>query len=307
MSIEDNFEDKKRKTTIIERIFDKRWNSKTRSLSNDLVTIDDLRKAVDAFDKKVPLGLKPFGARYNVYAFFKDFVRRTTSANRNWPESVLRRGYTARQETGGGKSFRFIKLPAGQVTAFSEPQAGYPQLQGDRRFKIQSLSLDFETRLVGFWGHESWLMQVAVQLKLIQSHLALFSEHKFVEVVDLQQNIKQGRAEIDGLFLGRMSSDTPMLITVEAKGRKDDILETQVAAQVIAVMKNKNIRKNLPAIARNPEDFCILPMAMKVVEDSVLYIAEYEPVKYEPNGSIAGVRLVAESLCEIIPPVEGIR
>ncbi len=193
-----NDEDKKRKTVIIEKIFDKRWNPRTRSLSNDLVTVDDLREAIDRFDKKVPKGLKPFDARYNVYAFFKDFVRRTSSANRNWPNSVLRRGYTAQQETGGGKSFRFIKLPAGQVTAFVELATTYPRLEGrECRFRIQSLSLDFETRLVGFGGHESWLMQVAVQLKLVQSHLALCSEHKFLEVADLQQNIKQGGAEIE--------------------------------------------------------------------------------------------------------------
>jgi hypothetical protein len=70
-----NVEDKKRKTVIIERIFERRWNPETGSLLNDLVTIDDIKNAVDAFDKNVPKGLKPFGARYNVYAFFKDFVR----------------------------------------------------------------------------------------------------------------------------------------------------------------------------------------------------------------------------------------
>ena len=300
-------EDKKRKTTIIERIFDKRWNSRTKSLSNDLVTIDDLRKEIDRFDRKVPVGLKRVGARYNVYAFFKDFVRRTSSANRNWPASVLRRGYTAQQETGGGKSFRFIKLPPSQVTAFVEPPTFHPRLKGKEcRFKIQSLSLDFETRLVGFGGHESWLMQVAVQLKLIQSHLALCSEHKFVEVADLQQNIKQGRAEIDGLFLGRMTPDSSMLITIEAKGRKDNILETQITSQVNAVMKNKNIQKNLAAIAGNREDFYVLPMAIKVIDDSVIYIAEYKAVRYQSNDSITGVSLACESLCEIFPPVEGI-
>jgi len=302
-----NDEDKKRKTVIIEKIFDKRWNPRTRSLSNDLVTVDDLREAIDRFDKKVPKGLKPFDARYNVYAFFKDFVRRTSSANRNWPNSVLRRGYTAQQETGGGKSFRFIKLPAGQVTAFVELATTYPRLEGrECRFRIQSLSLDFETRLVGFGGHESWLMQVAVQLKLVQSHLALCSEHKFLEVADLQQNIKQGGAEIDGLYLGRMTPDSAMLITLEAKGRKDDILETQIAAQVNAVMKNKNIQRNLAAIAGNTEEFYILPMAMKVIDDSVVYIAEYDAVRYQPNKLIKGVSLARESLCEMFPPVEGI-
>ena len=299
--------DQKRKSVIIERIFGKRWKKRTKSLTSDLVTIDQLSEEIRRFDKDVPMGLKPFGARHNIYDFFKSFVRRSASANRNWPESIFRRGYTARQETGGGKSFRFIKIPPGQTTAFIEPPSVYPLLKDKEcRFKIQSLSLDLETRLVGFWGHESWLMQVAVQLKLIQSHLALCSEHKFVEVADLQQNIKQGRAEIDGLYLGRTTADNSMLITVEAKGRTDDILETQVAAQVTAVMKNKNIKKNLSEITKDHQSFYILPLAMKVIDESVLYIAEYEPVRYEPNGIVESLNLTSESVCEIVPPVEGI-
>jgi hypothetical protein len=134
----------------------------------------------------------------------------------------------------------------------------------------------------------------------------LCSEHKFVEVADLQQNIKQGRAEIDGLYLGRTTADNSMLITVEAKGRTDDILETQVAAQVSAVMKNKNIKKNLSEITKDRQSFYILPLAMKVIDESVLYIAEYEPVRYEPNGIVESLKLTSESLCEIVPPVEGI-
>ncbi len=97
-----------------------------------------------------------------------------------------------------------------------------------------------------------------------------------------------------------------MLITLEAKGRKDDILETQIAAQVNAVMKNKNIQRNLAAIAGNTEEFYILPMAMKVIDDSVVYIAEYDAVRYQPNKLIKGVSLARESLCEMFPPVEGI-
>jgi hypothetical protein len=299
--------DQKRKTVIIERLFDRRWNTRSKSLTNELVTIDDLRAEIDRFDRKVPKGLEPFDARYNIYAFFKDFVRVAARANRNWPESISRRGYTARQETGGGKSFRFIRIPVGQTTPFIEPPSTYPRLKSQEcRFKLQSLSLDLETRLVGFWGHESWLMQVAVQLRLIQSHLALCSEHQFLEVADLQQNIKQGRAEIDGLFLGRTNADSSMLITVEAKGRTDDILESQVAAQVTAVMRNKNIKKNLPDITKDPQSFYILPLAMKVIDESVVYIAEYEPVRYEPNATVEEVNLKSESLCEIVPPVEGI-
>ncbi len=52
-----------------------------------------------------------------------------------------------------------------------------------------------------------------------------------------------------------------MLITVEAKGRTDDILQVQIAAQVTAVMKMKSIQKNLEAIAGDVNEFYILPMA----------------------------------------------
>jgi hypothetical protein len=118
--------------------------------------------------------------------------------------------------------------------------------------------------------------------------------------------LKQSGAEIDGLFLGKVTSHNSMLITVEAKGRGDDILQSQIAAQVNAVMKMKSIQKNLTAIAGDENEFHIIPMAMKVIDESVVYIAEFEAVKYVKNGKITGVTLVNESLCQIIPPVEGI-
>jgi hypothetical protein len=291
------------KTIIIERIFDARWDSLTTSLKNDLVTYDDLREAIREFDQDAPEGLNTLGSG-NVYAFFKDIVRVTERANRMWPRSVLERGFTARQETGGGKAFRFIKFPAEQLTPFIEQK--YPRLPGEEnRFRIQSLSLDIKSRLLGR-RDESWLMQVAVKLRLIQSHLALWSEHKFVEVSDLQQNIKQYGAEIDGLFLGKVTADNAMVITVEAKRRREAILDSQIAAQVGAVMRMGSIHRNLDAIAGTPEDFYVLPMALKVVGDSVVYIAEYERVKYQHKLLVSEVNLIRESICEITPPVEGI-
>lgn len=305
MAIDD--ENKKRiaKSIVIENIFNKRWVQSRHSLRDDFVTIKDVSEAIKRFNKKPPLGVKPLSDR-NPANFFKDFVRIASSANRNWPDSILKKGYTARQETGGGGSFRFIKLPTGQVTAFEEAPKNYPRLQGQEcRFRIQSLSLDVKSRLLGR-RDESWLMQVAVKLKLVQSHLALCSENKFVEVSDLQQNIKQSGAEIDGLFLGKITPQDAMLITLEAKGRKDDILEDQIAAQVSAVMRMKRIHKNLEAIAGNANSFYVLPMAMKIIENSIVYMAEYKPVRYEHNSRISVVTLASESLCEIVPPVEGI-
>ncbi len=294
-----------RKTIIIEHIFDQRWNLNTQSLTRDLITLSDVSDAIKHFNKNVPEGLDPMSDR-NPANFFKDFIRRTSSANRNWPKSVLSRGYTARQETGAGNSFRFIRLPAGHVTAFVESESRYPQKPKKVcKFRIQSLSLDAKSRLLGR-RDESWLMQVAAKLRLVQSHLALCSERVFIEVSELQQNLKQSGAEIDGLFLGKVNSNNSMLITVEAKGRNDDILQVQVVAQVNAAMKMKSIQRNLEAIAGEVNKFYILPMAMKVIEDSVVYIAEYKPVKYVKNRRIKLVSLVRESLCQIMPPVEGV-
>lgn len=294
-----------RKTIILEQIFEGRWDSATQSVPRDLVTLKDVSKAIKRFNRKPPKGLKPMSDK-NPANFFKDFIRRISAANRNWPKSVLARGYTARQETGKGNSFRFIRLPAGHVTAFVESESNYPQFPGKEcKFRIQSLSLDYKSRLLGRHD-ESWLMQIAVRLRLVQSHLALCSQRIFIEVSELQQNLKQSGAEIDGLFLGKVTPQNSMLITVEAKGRSDDILQSQIAAQVNAVMKMKSIQKNIAAIAGDENEFYILPMAMKVIEESVVYIAEFETVRYVKNGKITAVALVNESLCQIMPPVEGI-
>src|SRR6267142_1706347 len=286
------------KTIVIEQIFDSRWDPVNQVLTADLVTLKDLSEAIKHFNSHVPTGFKPMSDR-NPANFFKDFIRRTSSANRYWPKSVLSRGYTAQQVTGAGNSFRFKVLPAGQITAFVESESNYPQFPGKEcKFRIQSLSLDYKARLLGR-RDESWFMQVAAKLSLVQSHLALCSERIFIEVSELQQSLKQSGAEIDGLFLGKVTPQISMLITVEAKGRKDDVLQIQIVAQVNAVMKMKSIQKNLNAIAGDPNNFYILPMAMKVIEESVVYIAEYEPIKYVKNGRIAAVKLERESLCQI--------
>ncbi len=293
------------KTIIIEQIFEGRWDAKAQSVSRDLVTLRDISDAIKRYNRKLHKGLKPMSDK-NPANFFKGFVRQTSAANRNWPKSVLVRGYTARQETGAGNAFRFIRLPAGQVTAFVENESKYPQVPGTEcRFRIQSLSLDAKARLLGRHD-ESWLMQVAVKLRLVQSHLALCSQRVFIEVSELQQSLKQSGAEIDGLFLGKVTLQTSMLITIEAKGRKDDILKSQIVAQVNAVLKMKSIQRNLAAIAGDAAEFYILPMALKVIEESVVYVAEYEPVKYSKNGRITAVTLIKESLCQIMPVVEGI-
>jgi hypothetical protein len=293
------------KSLVIERIFNDRWNATTQRVTKDLVTLKDIATAIRWYNDNLPSGYRILSDN-NPANFFKDFFRNTASGNRNWPKSVLSRGYTAQQVTGSGNAFRFIPLPTDQVTAFAERDSRYPQNPGKEcKFRIQSLSLDAKARLLGRTD-ETWLMQIAGKLRLIQSHLALCSELQFIEVSELQQGVKQSKSEIDGLFLGKVDRVRSMLITVEAKGRKDDILQIQVVQQVNAVMRMKSIQRNLESIAGDINDFYILPLAIKVIDESVVYVAEYEPVKYSKNGSIESVSLVRESLCQIMPPVEGI-
>lgn len=293
------------KSLIIEKVFNDRWDATSQSLSNDLVTLEDIGNAIRWYNENLPVGYRKMSDR-NPANFFKDFFRQTSSGNRNWPKSVLSRGYTAQQVTGSGNAFSFVGLSAGQVTAFRERESRYPQEPGrECKFRIQSLSLDAKARLLGRTD-ETWLMQIAGKLRLIQSHLALCSELTFIEVSELQQGLKQSRSEIDGLYLGKVDRVRSMLITVEAKGRHDDILQIQVVQQVNAVMKMKSIHNNLEAIAGDVNDFYILPMAIKVIDESVVYVAEYEPVKYVKKGNITSITLVRESLCQIMPPVEGI-
>jgi hypothetical protein len=293
------------KSLIIEKLFDDRWDPSNQSLTNDLVTLEDIGNAIRWYNQNIPPGNRRMSDR-NPANFFKDFFRNTFRANLNWPKSVLSRGYTAQQVTGSGNAFRFVALRPGQVTAFVEVESHYPQRPGKEcQFRIQSLSLDAKARLLGR-RDETWLMQIAGKLRLIQSHLALCSELPFIEVSELQQGVKQSRSEIDGLFLGKVDRVRSMLITVEAKGRKDDILQIQVVQQVNAVMRMKSIHRNLELIAGDINEFYILPMAIKVVDESVVYVAEYEPVKYVKHAAINSVSLVRESLCQIMPPVEGI-
>jgi hypothetical protein len=128
---------------------------------------------------------------------------------------------------------------------------------------------------------EPWLRQVAVQLHLVQTHLAFSSSHKFIHVTHMQTGIKQAGAEIDGLFLGKVEGDITAIITVEAKGTKDDILLTQVLEQAKAVLRMRSIRDSRKLLTGDCETMIVIPMAMKVLGPNLIYVAEYESISYD--------------------------
>jgi hypothetical protein len=121
----------------------------------------------------------------------------------------------------------------------------------------------------------------------------------------MQTGIKQSGAEIDGMFLGKTDNGDIVIITMEAKGKKDDILETQVLRQISAALSMKSIKKNIHLIAPGTKRVHVLPMAMKITSDLDIYVAEYESV---PFGGTTPEQLVLESegLYEITPAIPGV-
>ena len=148
------------KIHVIERIFNKRWDPSTRTLSQAIVSLDEVKHAIrehNATHPSSPLSDK------NPANFFKDFIRNRRRANANWPSSVLERGYSARQLTGETACFEFIPLAEAQADPFPNkiPEPG----TGDIVYKIESASLPLASRRLGR-KDEPWLVQVLVRLRV---------------------------------------------------------------------------------------------------------------------------------------------
>jgi hypothetical protein len=270
------------KTAIIEAIFNERYDPQSGTLSDPVVRLDDLRR------------YKQTG---NLYAFFKDIVRKTASANRIWPESVLRRGYTGVQEVGQESPFRFIPLPPAQTVAFRTGATLVPN-PGTPRHRIESASLPLASRQLGR-SDEPWLIQVAVRLRVIETHLALASPRKIVSVDHLQMSVKLNKSEVDALFLATEhqadGTQRELLISCEAKSLRDDIVEEQVIRQVQALARQRTLRQAF-----------ILPTAIKAVAPSELFFIEFDLVAKAAAAAIKSLVPVSSALYKLVPPVPGI-
>jgi hypothetical protein len=284
------------KTSVIETLFDKRWQGSRKPLSKSIVTLAEVQEAIRAHNRANP---RDKLSTRNPANFFKDFIRKRASANQNWPQAVLNKGYTARQVTGKGLCFEFIKLAPGQVDPFpSGAIAPNPQAPVHR---IQSASMPIASRRLGR-KDEGWLIQVLAKLHMIETHLALESPRPIIQVDLLQTNVKLSGAEIDALFLAieqdmndPRSSPKEVLVTCEAKGRADDILIDQIASQVSAAFRMKGVT----------QDF-VLPLAAKAVGPSRIHILQFFPVDRASAGGPLSLQLESEAVYELVPPVPGV-
>ncbi|HEX4606497.1 MAG TPA: hypothetical protein VH724_21035 [Candidatus Angelobacter sp.] len=293
----DSSEQSNRKAAIVEDIFLERWNPATGRLSNPLVTLPDLSKAIQAYNglhKQRPLSDR------NPANFFKDFIRNKRRANKNWPKKILDAGFTARQVTGAGRSFEFVRLADKQEDPFPLNAVPGPT-ENTPRFKIETISLPLASRRLGR-KDEPWLVQVLVRLRIIETHLALFSSRKIIQLDHLQMNVKLSRSEIDALFLAieelGENIRKEVLVTCEAKGRNDDILETQVLEQVRAAFRFR--------LASNVQAVGVLPMAIKAFAPSQIFVVEFESINEEQAEAATSLTVASSAIYELTPRIPGI-
>ena len=286
---------KSEKTTIIEALFDKRWKGPGKPLSGPIVTLDHVQKALTDHNRANPSHRL---STRNPANFFKDFIRKRRSANANWPPSVLKRGFTARQVTGKGQCFEFVLLPPGQKEPF--PAGAIHPRKKTPTHDMQSASMPIASRRMGR-RDEAWLIQVISRLHIIETHLALHGPATFLQVDLLQTNVKLARAEIDAVFLALeepvLTGQPPReaIITCEAKGLADDIIPDQVLAQVKAAFTMEGLTQDK-----------IVPLAAKAVAPSTIHVVQFSSVSRKEAPLLSALSVQSDALYRLVPPVPGI-
>jgi len=280
------------KTAIIEDLFDQRWQADTGSLADPMVTLAQVAAAIAEHET----ALSP----KNPANFFKDLIRNRRSANANWPQSVLDRGYTARQVTSRGNCFEFTPLQPGQALPF--PRSGIHEPGPDVPLRqLQSASMPLASRRLGR-SDEAWLIQVLARLHVRETHFALHPFRRFVQVDLLQTNVKLSRAEIDALFLaveevpGTETEQTrEVLVTCEAKGLRDDLLEDQLIAQARAALGMSGVQQEV-----------VFPTVAKAIGPSRVYVVQFAPIVRGDAAGLSSLQSESAAVYELVPSVPGV-
>jgi hypothetical protein len=275
---------------VIDRIFDLLWDSTQNKLTRTVVTMDDVIDAIHWCNDNRGTKLSP----RNPANFMKDVVR-GFGGSRMWPERLRTLRWTAEQRPGASNVFEFIPYAPGQTDPFPNPFAYRPGITA--LHEVQSLSIPLAVKELGR-NDETYLIQVAVKLAVVETHFALESPHKTSvgQINHLQVGIKLSTAEIDSMYLATVQSEEgPMqvVITAEAKKRGQRILEDQIKRQVAAAFKS------MKAINR------VIPLAMTSVEHGI-HIVEFKHVDRGDLADFLELELVGEGFYKLIPRVKGI-
>jgi hypothetical protein len=238
----------------------------------------------------------------NAPNFMKDFLRGERSSD-NWPRELADLRISGRQVIGDQRVMEFIDYKEGQDEPFPPDVEPDPNMEP---VSLQSVSLPLATKSLGRTD-ESWLIQVAVNLRVLEQHFALQSPLKVREVTHLQVAVKLGgRSEIDSLFLAVVELDgenVNALVTCEAKQGRDRILKDQIVQQVVAAHA---------MVARLGLSVSIvIPVAIKAVPPKGdIFIAEFEHWTKEDTSAaeadLKSLELVSSALYRLTPPVTGV-
>ena len=249
---------KSKKTLVIDHLWD--------VLSSDgrrIATFDDVSAAIRYCNDKYNLGL----SANNPANFMKDLLR-GPSASANWPERLVRLRISGRQLKGENRIFEFIDYAPHQTEPFPNP---FEPTGAEEAILLQSISLPLTTKSLGR-ADESWLVQVAVHLRVLESHFATISSLNVVELTHLQVGVKLGRSEIDSIFFAVIDEDGARLnalVTCEAKQSRDPILGDQIVQQV---------RDAFESAQRLQMDISlVVPIAIKALAPrGAVYLVEFE-------------------------------
>jgi hypothetical protein len=283
------------KTPVIEYL----WEMlQTEGTGRTIVYSDDVVKAIQHCKQVLAIKL----STGNPANFMKDVVR-ADNASDFWPKSLTAKKIGGRQRTGNRRVLEFVLFAPGQTEPFPDRYTPGPNLQA---IPLQSINLPLTSKSLGR-KDESWLIQVAVNLRVIEQHLAVNSKLDVIEVSHLQNSVKLGKSEVDSLFLATLAKNdgklAKALITCEAKQEGQRVLDHQIVDQIVAA--NRSI-KNLDLGIE-----LIVPIAMKAIPPSGrIYIAEFvawTPAETEVKEEDLGeLNLASEGLYELKPPVPGI-
>lgn len=276
------------KTLVIETIFESLWDPQTQSLSRTVVTLADVAAAIQVCRKKYGTNLSTM----NPANFIKDFLR-TSSRNKNWPETLASLRWTAVQKTGRGDSFEFIPYQPKQAEPFP---AEFPLNLDVPMMPIESLTLPFESRAITRWD-EARLIQVAVALRIVETFFAVVSKQRVEEISHIQTNLKLGKSEIDALFVARLLTEenrwVTALVTCESKTGREMLNGSQIIAQIRAASQLE--------IAAE----IVIPIALRSGGGHI-YVQEFGAVLSADVDSCESVAVVAEAAFELRPPIAGL-
>lgn len=283
---------KSKKTVVIDHLWDVLSAEERR-----IATIKDVGDAIRHCNKLHDLGL----SENNPANFMKDLLR-GSSASENWPARLADMRITGRQVKGENRVFEFVDYAPDQTEPFPNP---FEPLGDENQVILQSVSLPLTTKSLGR-ADESWLVQVAVNLRVLESHFATSSPLNVVELTHLQVGVKLGRSEIDSIFLAVIQDDERRfnaLVTCEAKQARDPILGDQIVQQV---------RDAFGSAQRLQMDVSlVVPIAVKALaQKGSIYLVEFEPWMAEEAGAdeanLKELTVSTRALYELRPPVPGV-